>query len=86
MVVESRGEIRTFLASRRALITSEQAGVAIFSEMRRLPSLRPQLHRSQPMGWTAFKVDSSRCPAPSENRHVFGQRDERLRATGLSGS
>ena len=57
MVMESRNEIRTFLASRRAMITSEQAGVATFGEMRRVPSLRPQLHRSQPLGWTAFNVD-----------------------------
>jgi hypothetical protein len=57
MVTESRKEIRTFLALRRGMITSEQAGVATFGEMRRVPSLRPQLHRSQPMGWTAFKVD-----------------------------
>jgi hypothetical protein len=57
MVMESRKEFRTFLALRRGMITSEQAGVATFGEMRRVPSLRPQLHRSQPMGWTAFKVD-----------------------------
>ena len=48
------------------MITSEQAGVATFGEMRRVPSLRPQLDRSQPMGWTAFKVDSNRCLPPRE--------------------
>jgi hypothetical protein len=57
MVMESRNEIRTFVASRRAMITFEQAGVATFGEIGRVPSLRPQLHRSQPLGWTAFKVD-----------------------------
>ena len=57
MVMESWNEIRTFLAPRRAMITFEQACVATFGEMCRVPSLRPQLHRSQPTGWTAFKVD-----------------------------
>ena len=57
MVMESRKEIRTFIALRRGMITSKQAGVATFGEMRRVPSLRPPRHRSQPMGRTAFKVD-----------------------------
>jgi hypothetical protein len=43
------------------MITSEQEGVATFGEMR-----RAQLDRSQPMGWTAFKVDSNRCLPPRE--------------------
>ena len=57
MVMESRNEIRTFLASRRAMITSEQGRRGDLGEMRRVPSFRPQLHRSQPLGWTAFEVD-----------------------------
>ena len=85
MVMESWNEIRTFLASRWAMITFEQAAVGTFGEMRRVPSLRPQLHRSQLMGWTAFKVDWS-VSGTRRNRHVFGQRDERLLATGLGGS
>ena len=40
MVMESWNEIRTFLASRWAMITFEQAAVGTFGEMRRVPSLR----------------------------------------------
>jgi hypothetical protein len=40
MVMESWSEICTVLAPRRAMITFEQAGVATFGEMRRVPSLR----------------------------------------------
>ena len=65
MVMESWNEIRTFLASRRAMITSEQAGVATFGEMRRVPSLRRSC--TVPSPWAGRRSRSTgRCPAPGE--------------------
>src|SRR5215217_9333328 len=39
-VVDNRNEIREFLASRRARLTPEQAGVPTFAGQRRVPGLR----------------------------------------------
>jgi transcriptional regulator with XRE-family HTH domain len=40
LVVDNRSEIREFLASRRARITPEQAGLPVFGGTRRVPGLR----------------------------------------------
>ena len=40
LVVDNRSEIREFLASRRARITREQAGLPVFGGTRRVPGLR----------------------------------------------
>jgi transcriptional regulator with XRE-family HTH domain len=40
LVVDNRSEIREFLASRRARITPEQAGLPVFGRTRRVPGLR----------------------------------------------
>ena len=40
VVVDNRNDIREFLASRRARITPEQAGLPTFSSNRRVPGLR----------------------------------------------
>ena len=38
--MDNRDEVKAFLSSRRAKITPEQAGVAIYSRNRRVPGLR----------------------------------------------
>jgi hypothetical protein len=40
--MDNRSEIRTFLASRRAKVTPEQAGLPDFGGKRRVPGLRRQ--------------------------------------------
>ena len=40
MTVDNRGEVRDFLASRRARITPERAGLPAFGANRRVPGLR----------------------------------------------
>jgi hypothetical protein len=40
LVVDQPGEVREFLASRRARITPEQAGLPVFGGSRRVPGLR----------------------------------------------
>jgi hypothetical protein len=40
VVVDNRNEIRQFLASRRARITPEQAGLPAYGANRRVPGLR----------------------------------------------
>ena len=38
--MDTKGEIREFLTSRRARITPEQAGLTVYGDNRRVPGLR----------------------------------------------